>query len=197
MEAIANAGQLIIILSSAAAGLLFIYKKVLVPLYTHFLESQERNKKIDKIYEEMTPNGGASIKDCIRRIEDGVVMNGQRWRAMVQDHDFAIFEADTLGHFTWVNRTFTRLTGRTPSELIGHGWYNTICTEERASVVQEWDSIIGEEREMCRHVNMCHQSGDKVPVCIRTYKLVNRKGKVVGYQGHINKIPEDNTNLCE
>lgn len=195
-EFLASTGEIVLLVSTVSAGIIFIYKKVIKPVYLYFLESEETQKKINTIYSELIPNGGASIKDCIRRIEDGVIMNGQRWRATVQDHSFAIFEADTRGHFTWVNRTYTRLSGRTPSELIGHGWYNTICSEERASVVEEWNSIIGEERELCRHTTLCHPEGDKIPICIRTYKLVDRKGNAVGYLGHINRIPEDNTNLC-
>ena len=175
-------------ITAVTAGLgasVFLWKKVIRPTYIVVRTHMNTVHKIDFIFEELKPNGGASIRDAINRIEEGLNAARGMQRALLADHEDALFETDVNGNCIWMNRTYSRLVERTPAELIGHGWQNAIAQEDRKGLVEEWYAAVLEDREFVRDFSFETPSGRKIPVKVRSYKIPNADGVSMGYLGYV------------
>jgi len=178
--------------SAIISSLIVVYRKAIKPMLkavTHYYAAIE---KIDKIFEEMRPNGGTSIKDKIDRIDHGLTFVGERLRAYLADADEAHFETDADGNCTRVNRTYTRLVERETSEILGHGWHNCVYQKDREHVTSAWYDAVDDDRELSLNFRFETPSGKIIPVKGVSYKMTNDEGVVIGYLGKI-RILKDNT----
>jgi len=171
--------------STIIGGLIVVYKKVIKPVIKHFQQWYDMTDKIDKIFEELTPNGGTSIKDKIDKIDKDLILYKEVQRALLQESEFAHFEMDADGNYIWVNRTYTRLVERTPSELMGHGWYNCVAQDEREAVIAACMNSIKENRELSMTFNFETPSGKKIKVRGGSYKMTDQKGDTIGFFGRL------------
>lgn len=141
--------------------------------------------KIDIIFEELTPNGGTSVKDKIDKIGHQLTLVTERQKAGAADHVDALFETDPEGNCYWINRTYARLVKRLPSELMGHGWQNAIAQEDREAVVDGWYKAAKEDREFIMDFNFETPDGQLIPAKVRSYRMTDSRGVTVGFYGQI------------
>ncbi len=171
-------------ISAVISSIILIYKRVVKPLVKHFSNWYDMMNKVDKIFDELTPNGGTSIKDKIDRMDSGLALVQQVQQAMAADTESALFRTDSEGRCVWVNRTYTRIVGMNLAEVLGHGWQNAIAQEEREIVVAEWYKSVEENREFSMNYNFETPDGVKTLCKCRSYKLVDSKGDLIGYWGN-------------
>jgi PAS domain S-box-containing protein len=173
------------LIGTALGGVLTIYyfvkKKIVVPILQRKLEVIQNFQKIDAIFNELQPNGGTSIKDTIDTIRKDLVKVIAKQRAILADTREALFETDSMGNCVWVNRTYSRWVGRTPIELTGHGWYNTISRTDRDHVVDVWNKAIKEKIEIALDFNLVTVETETIPVQFRSYIMTDSDGDVIGY----------------
>jgi PAS domain S-box-containing protein len=169
--------------SAIISGLIFIYKKALKPMIKMAVDMYKTIGKIDKIFEEITPNGGTSIKDTINKIDYKVDIIQQIQEAESADNITANFRTDPEGNCVWVNRTYIRTIGYDLSQVLGHGWQNGIAEQDRERVVNEWYTAVKEDREFSMTFNFESPAGVLIPAKVRSYKLVNDRGEILGYYG--------------
>lgn len=104
------------------------------------------HKMIEKICHELSPNGGASIKDMIGKIEKDC-QELKFWRRSMNELDTrAIFVSDKDGHTVWANAAYLRLTQRSLQQVMGNSWLNSIHPHFRHRVREEWQSAVSEGR---------------------------------------------------
>lgn len=127
-------------------------------------------EQVKFVVTELRPNGGASIRDSLNRIEIRQVLQEQRQKAILSDMSVGVFETDTVGNFVWVNRKYLRMTGRSPMEVRGSGWINTIAERDRERVIQEWKDAMDANREFESRFMLITPEDDRVEVQVRTYK---------------------------
>jgi PAS domain-containing protein len=163
----------------------FIYKKGIKPLYNHIKTCYSIADKIDHIFQEFRPNGGISIKDKIDKIDTNLIYMGERQRALLADVEFAHCEMDTEGRCIWINRTYTRLVERIPSEILGNGWHNCIAANEREFVLKSWFDSVKDDRELSINFNFETPSGELRPVRGTSYKMTNPEGETIGFMGKL------------
>lgn len=179
-------------ISAILSALLIVYKKVVKPMIQHFKQWYDMLDKVDAIFEEITPNGGKSIKDKIDKIDKRLMLVGERFRTYIADGE-AYFEADVKGNVTHVNRTYTRLVGRDASEVLGQGWQNVVAHKDRERVVKAWEGSLDDGRELTIELDFERPSGRMIPIRAQTYKMVTDEGEIVGYIGKVTpKKPKNN-----
>jgi PAS domain S-box-containing protein len=171
--------------SASLGAIIYIYKKGIKPMLQAVKSYYETVEKIDKIFEELTPNGGTSIKDKIDKIDAGLNLVSERQRAREIDDPVARFETDPVGNCTWINRTYSSLVQRTPSELMGHGWQNAISQLDREHVVTDWYKSVEEKREFTMDFNFETPNGALIECKVRSYKMTDPGGNIIGYYGTI------------
>lgn len=170
---------------SALFGFLVLtWKKVGKPVVEFLKKYSDSLAKIDTIFSEVTPDGGTSIKDSIRRIEHEVALSRERFKATHADSDAAMFETDENGNCIWVNRTYCKLTRRTPDQLLGKGWVNAICPGVRDNTIGEFQRAVDEDREMTNlSSEFITPDGECIHITCNTYKMRNHRGATLGYLG--------------
>ncbi len=189
------------VLGAVAVALRFLYnigKTGLNKLRTNMFgigdlktDIEALSAQVQFVVSELKPNGGTSLHDCLNRIELRQVFQEQRQWAILSDMSVGVFEADANGEFVRVNRKYLRMTGRTPEEVVGTGWVNTIALRDRERVEAEWNSAIAEEREFESEFMMITPDDDRVQVSARTYRLVNETDNTfLGVMGMLTPIDE-------
>ena len=137
---------------------------------------------------ELTPNGGYSIRDSITRIERSVVANSERMRSRMTNDPDMIFEADAQGRWIWVNRTLSRVIGRTPTELMGYGWANSVDPLQRDALVESWFRAVEEEREFEGATQFRSPEDVWFDGVLKSYRMNDHHGGTIGYLGTITRV---------
>jgi PAS domain S-box-containing protein len=164
------------------------HRKVVLPLLAFIKEVGNTKKKIDKIYTEMAPNGGSTIRDAITRIEMRLVGVEQKQNVYLLEAPAGMFESNQDGRFISVNRTLCTLVGRIEGELTGMGWINSVAEEDRDRVFDKWTKCIKEKMEYHDRFNMKHKGGEVFSVNAVAYPMEHPNSKaIIGWLGTITK----------
>lgn len=133
----------------ASAAVFAICLKLFFWIRVKFKRMEDIHEMIQKIFKELTPNSGSSIKDKILKIESELdeqskciekITRRQLW--ILDNESKLIFETDDKGKFLWVNKTFKDVASRELSFFVGHGWKNVIHDEDRERVIEKFVSCI-------------------------------------------------------
>lgn len=152
-------------------------------------------KSVNFVVTELQPNGGASIRDSLNRIELRQVLQEQRQKAILSDMSIGVFETDSEGNFKWVNRKYLRMTGRAPDEVKGSGWINTIAHRDRERIVLAWNKAVEEKREFEEKFVMITPDDQRCEVAIRTYKMDDKDNGHLGFLGMLTPLCEQGKHL--
>ena len=156
----------------------------------HEIQSQiaDMSKDITFIASELKTNGGRSLRDSVirnektlGRIEAMTQNNIEIQRARMDNDDQMIFLADEKGNCTWVNRSYSRHTGRTIEEIKGSGWVNVIHPASREETVETWYESVKHNREFEMVVSFLDTAGVAFKADIRSYKMTSADGKTTGF----------------
>jgi len=145
------------------------FMKLIRAIKSKFLYYEEMQSKIEKIFLEVTPNHGTSIKDKINKSFEQLAKNTEltekifyRQRWMLDNQDVAIFESDAEGKCVWANTAYLALVKRDLAFVLGDGWKNIVESNDRERVIHNWiasvkDGINAED----------------------TYNIVDGEGKII------------------
>lgn len=137
------------------------------------------------VKEKLSPNGGSSPIDAIKRIENRQVLAEARSAAILNDSKCGIFFCDTLGCNTWANRTFARFLDCGTNELLGYGWKKFIRTEELTRYSKIWESAFKDGCEFDETVMFTTTHGGTVGLHISVSAVQNDKGETTSYIGQV------------
>ena len=166
----------------------FLWKKLVKPAINLMDDHKEIKNSIDIIKNEVTPNGGGSMKDainCLRKtctnIERSQKVLDQRSKASLHYHDRALFEVDSFGRMKWFNEKFELLSDNSPKE--GFDWVNIVDESEREDFVKEVTSCF----EMCRKIDIVTKSieEDSIHFLGYPYRITDKEHE--GFLIHIYK----------
>jgi PAS domain S-box-containing protein len=137
------------------------------------------------VREKLSPNGGSSPVDAIKRIENCLAVSEARQIALLNSDQHGIFYCDLQGKNTWVNRTYARFLGCGTNELMGFGWKKFIQTEELARYAKVWEAAFKDGCEFEDTVTFVNASNEKVNLHISVSMVTNEKGQIVSYIGQV------------
>ncbi len=138
---------------------------------------------------ELQHNGGSSLKDYVSRLETELIKQEKRQKALIQDLVYGTFETDSTGKVVYVNRTYCRITGRTPDELVGTGWINCISSESREDINEKWLDTISENRELHETFSFILPTGGVIEILFSATPMFNTKNVLIGYFGTVSPLP--------
>lgn len=149
--------------------------------------------KVDSIKAELRPNGGATLRDSLDRVERRMQVVDERGairdardRMLLNQEQFAYFECDADGSMRWITRAAMRWTGRAIEDMSGNGWLHIVWPGDRPSVSREWEQAVDSESVLeCRHGIIDHQ-GQRLPVYTRAWPVLH-SGAIVAWIGTIHR----------
>jgi len=142
-------------LLSFAGGLIsWIFLKVVKPTLKFIDKHEGLAESVDTIKQEITTNGGGSLKDVVcklgdscERIEHGQKIIEQRTKASLHYNSTALFETDSAGKVVWTNEPFYELTGQHLADVKDYDWLTYIHEEEREELFMEFQSCLDMSRK--------------------------------------------------
>lgn len=156
-------------------------------------DNNNMHNMVKKIYSEITPNHGSSIKDKVNKIEKRLndqnesidkISKRQYW--ILDNEPRCLFETDDEGRFLWVNKRFKDLIKREDEFILGFGWKNIIHDDDRDAMVDKFFSCIKDGITYEDWFRIC----DKNSTCY-SIKCTATKSETDGYMGSI-IITEEN-----
>lgn len=184
-------------ISASILGIIALFKGAIIPFWKwckkvknvttmHLTVLPER---INRIYQEVTPNGGSSLKDSVNRIETRQLIQEQRQHAYASHLTTPIFETDATGACTWVNKAYLDFVDASQDDILGHGWINFIEYEDQHRVAESWASAIRDKRAFRLEYTMVPPEGP-TRVIGETTVIRDSGGAVLGYIGSFTPIHE-------
>jgi len=140
------------------------------------------------IKEKLTKNGGSSIFDAIKRIEERQMASDSRQSALLNDSKNGYFFCDLHGKNSWVNRTYARLLDCGTNELLGFGWRKFIKTEELARYSKIWENAFKDGCEFEETVDFVNAHNQRIGLHISVSAVQNEKGETVSYIGQVTAL---------
>lgn len=137
-----------------------------------------------EIAHEFKPNSGSSLRDVVNRIEDGLTVNKNVARLLLEMSEDAHFETDSDGLCTWVNKAYQQMSGMSFNDCLGVGWINAIDLEDRGYVAIEWEKAILSGTTFEADYGFAHSGRVR---CTSSFAR-DHEGRVVGTVGTIRKI---------
>jgi len=176
---------------SAAIGALWVGGKKFMAAIRYIISIARVLKRVE---EELTPNGGKSMKDAIDRIERQLIVVGGGQIALLQDLTYGVYRCDQKGDTEYVNRTLLSVTGMQFEQVVGTGWLQFVSERDRDAVDADWKAAVREGREFLATYDIKTVTGEH-PVVSHAYPIKDEYGVLVGYFGTIK--PVDGRNLYE
>ena len=153
------------------------------------------SRDVSTIKAQTLPNGGKSLADAIRRLEDGVISfrnkqleNYQITHALALHNDIGMWESDERGLCTSINSSILKRVGFTEPEALGNGWVNFIFPADRDRVYDEWTCACEQGRDFVCDYSFVSRSGERIPVKVHSYIIKDLNGKLVKFIGTVRFI---------
>lgn len=182
-------GLQIVVAAGGAAGVIWkVGKAIYDKCQSRYNAAVDMQKKIDKIFSEVTPNGGGSIKDKVNKITVALeentiitqrILSRQTWNWNRLREDDIIFEANDNGEVVWVNRKMADTFKHEVEYFLKHGWRNIVFIEDRERVYTEWDRAVSDKRTFEMGFRITTHDGNIMKINCTATKLTG------GYMGLI------------
>jgi len=147
-------------------------------------------EKVEFVYNELKPNGGASVKDSIKRIEENIIVLMNKHRIIVDDYHTGILETDSEGNITWANSTYLEMTNRDLREVLGNGWINSVAEKDRQEVYRAWHEAFMQQRPFEGIFFIERPDGSLLRVKGFAYPIKGKE-RIQGYIGKIKIVVEE------
>lgn len=179
--------EIIIIVAPFVAG-------IILWIIKHFIKVHTGLKIIEKMYAEFKPNGGGSLFDRIKRIEDEILKSKSRTLVLLSVHNDGVYECDSLGNCIWTNKALQEIFGLTENELLGNGWLLAIDENDRIEVWNDWQECIQKNIPYQHTYTVVNKHTNRYFIC-ETCATAHKdeKGRILGYFGIV-KILKEITN---
>lgn len=187
------------IIAGTSIGVVTFWKTVVKPLFTVGRHLTRIYEALLKVQYELKPNGGASLRDAVNRLEASVdtvrrnqAIGQDRIRAMLNDAQDGHFEADSEGAWHWTNSTLLRLLDKPHDELNGFGWVNAVSEETRDDIYQRFASAVRQHRTFEARVELAHRkAGLPWSVWVRCHPLRDAEQRVTGFFGVVKGLADE------
>jgi PAS domain S-box-containing protein len=139
---------------------------------------------IVEIKKELYPNGGGSMRDGLDRVENRLVSIEMMQDIYLKDAKHGVFETDSAGKWTEVNRTLCRMLTCTEKELLGNGWMSYIDQD----AIDRFHHAFANEIEL-KLVTKMKTNDDKTMIVSITANPLrsNMNKKLIGYLGTVDE----------
>lgn len=119
---------------------------------------------VQRINQELSPNGGESMKDTVNRVDRKVEYLQARFRKYDEDNEDAVFELDEHGRMVYTNPAFCELIQADDRDLKHRDWISHVVAEDRPRVLAELDVAIANKMPIDIVVTFQHKMERTSPI---------------------------------
>jgi PAS domain S-box-containing protein len=125
-----------------------------------------------------------------KQVEKALKESEQSYASLMAASPVGIFRTDAMGHGTYANERWCRISGLTSESAIGDGWRQGIHSEDRSLVAAEWYQSVQENRPFSLEYRFQRSDGVVTWVYGQSVVKYNADGIVEGYFGTITDISD-------
>ncbi|HWQ18587.1 MAG TPA: PAS domain S-box protein [Methanotrichaceae archaeon] len=120
-----------------------------------------------------------------KRSEDALRESEERFRTLAISSPVGIFRTDEHGKYIYVNDRWCEISGLTESEVLGDGWKEGLCLDDRERVEEAWPP---KDENFRREYRFKDLKGGVIWVLSQAVAERSSSGEVSGYMGTITDI---------
>ncbi len=113
-----------------------------------------------------------------------------RFELLARVAPVGIFRTDEHGNTTYVNRTWTGISGLTADRALGNGWLQAVHPEDRDRIVAGWRNATHAKHESLADYRLVRPDGTVAWVAGRASAVLDASGHFAGHVGTITDITE-------
>jgi two-component system, sensor histidine kinase and response regulator len=126
-----------------------------------------------------------------KQSQDLLQRSEAKFRALGESAPDCIFLADRLGQWVYCNSPWTKMTGLSSTESMGHGWIRALHPEDKVRVLEHWDQALRERKDLSLEFRLITDTGKVRWISCRTAPAQYEPGETgenAGYAGSIKDI---------
>ncbi len=102
--------------------------------------------QVEEVIRQLSPNGGTSIADSLKRVENGLYeMRVVRW-AYEDIAGSPFLQANSKGEIIAASRGLCDTLGLDAKDILLNGWVSAIHPDDRTRIWQEWRNAVDQQR---------------------------------------------------
>jgi PAS domain S-box-containing protein len=125
-----------------------------------------------------------------KQAEKALKESEQSYASLMAAAPVGIFRTDAMGHCTYVNDRWCRISGLTLESAKGDGWRQGLYSEDRQSITDEWYRSVQEDRPFSLEYRFQRPDGVLTWVYGQSVVKLDADGIVTGYVGTITDISD-------
>lgn len=147
---------------------------------------------INAAVKELQPNGGRSVLDRVRRLDNTIEELNARQRAVLDRDPVPVYECDPEGRCTYANIALCELFGLSEKDMLGFGWLESLHPDERIRVHGLWTECVRKRIPYeCRYDVRDPGTHAVVPARTVAHPMLSKTGDLLGYHGTVRPLVGD------
>ncbi|WP_305570298.1 PAS domain S-box protein [Humidesulfovibrio sp.] len=122
--------------------------------------------------------------------EDALARSEERFRTLAQVSPVGIFQADANGRCTYVNDSWSGITGFQKSAALGLGWFKTLAPADRKATLDGFRVMTRTGEDFVAEYRLLSPGQIRKWVLVRAAALRDANGTFTGYVGALTDITE-------
>ena len=125
-----------------------------------------------------------------KRAEKELKESEQRYQTLARVSPVGIFRTDADGHTTYVNETWSQISGLSATEAMGKGWIKAVHPDDREMLVENWNNAYLNQGYSVADYRFMRPDGSLIWVIGQAVPEKDDDNRVIGYIGTITDITE-------
>lgn len=134
--------------------------------------------------------GTVSDITAMKKAQASMEENERRFRSVAENAPVGIFETDTLGRLTYMNKRWFEITGLEPTAAFGDGWVKAIHNDDRQDIIQTWYDAVNHKQEVSSEFRFVNPQTGIRWVIARAVALFDHDREITGFIGTISDVTE-------
>jgi PAS domain S-box-containing protein len=155
-----------------------------------FFDSEEINL-LEKATDDVIFALEVFEKEAQNKIANELIFQSEkRYQTLTEVSPVGIFRTDALGYTTYVNRTWTQISGLSQERALGNDWLSAVHDEDRQELVKDWENATIKNKESYSEYRFIKPDGSIAWVMGQATPEYNSENQLLGYIGTITDITE-------
>lgn len=132
------------------------------------------------------------VRDITHRKQTEKVLEASenKYRSLAETSTDVILTVDTEGRFTYLNSAFSKITGYSIEQFLGHPFAEIIAPEYVEATIDRFIRGLSGEQIPLYKIEILHKDGGRIPAEMNVSTLFDQKGKGIGRLAMVRDISE-------
>ncbi|SDX12983.1 PAS domain S-box protein [Flavobacterium degerlachei] len=125
-----------------------------------------------------------------KKAEEAVFQSEKRYHTLTEFSPVGIFRTDASGYTTYVNPSWTQISGLSYERALGNGWLDAVHAEDRKAILNGWENATIKSEKSLSEYRLVKPDGTETWVMGQAIPEKNLDNEIIGYIGTITDITD-------